>query len=142
MIAWEPDTYYLSKGYSMGQSEDEPQVQKIDEDTYLIIRGKGDWKTYTFLNKDLGLISKPFDDISAWNMDKVVYATYEDDILKIVVQDIYDVNKYYKEILRDYAPFAVPHHIIEEAEFIGDSQLRLKYLQGENGEAVEEIIDL
>lgn len=120
----------------------EPEIGIIYDDTFLVRRGKGDWHSYTFINVVTGLVSEEFDDISAWNHEKVVYGTYENGIIKIIVRDIYDKEKYYLEILRDYAPVAVPHHVILNAEFINDAQLMLEYYVGENMEDVSEIINL
>lgn len=121
----------------------EPIVQIINDDTFLVIRGKGDWHVYTFINADKGIVSKNYDDISTYNQSKVVYATLEDGYgIKIIVQDIFDEAKYYMEIERDYAPMAVPQHVIIDTEFIDNTHLMLEYYTGENLEVTKEIIDL
>lgn len=119
----------------------EPVVKIIYDDTFLLIRGKGDWHTYTFINVKTSSVSKEFDDISTWNSKKVAYAVYEEGGIKVIVQDIYDEKEYYMEIIRDYATSAVPHYVIEEAEFLNDSQLVLKYYN-KNYEIKQETIDL
>lgn len=45
----------------------EPVVQIINGDTFLIIRGKGDWHMYTFINVNEGIVSENYNDISAYN---------------------------------------------------------------------------
>ena len=120
----------------------EPIVQIVDDDTLLIICGKGDWHICTFVNVDTGLVSEGFDDISAWNSEMVVYAVWQDGTYKVVVQDIYNKSDYYMEIERDFSPMAVPHFIIKEATFLDDSTLEMKYYCGENFEIKGEIIDL
>lgn len=120
----------------------EPIVKVIYNDTFMVIRGQGDWHGYTFINIETSLVSEEFDDINAWNHEKVVYSVYENDVIKIVIQDIYDKEKYYKEVLRNYAPEAIPYRIILDAKFINDSQVKLKYYRGEEWEVVSEIIDL
>ena len=120
----------------------EPIVQIVDDDTLLIICGKGSWHSYTFVNVDTGLVSEGFEDISAWNSEMVVYAVWQDGTYKVVVQDIYNKSDYYMEIERDFSPMAVPHFIIKEATFLDDSTLEMKYYCGENFEIKGEIIDL
>lgn len=120
----------------------EPTVKVVYDDTFMVIRGQGDWHGYTFINIETSLVSEEFDDINAWNHEKVVYSVYENDVIKIVIQDIYDKEKYYKEVLRNYAPEAIPYRVILDAEFINDSQVILKYYRGEEWEEVSEIIDL
>lgn len=120
----------------------EPRVEAIYDDTLLIVRGRGDWHVYTFINIETELISEGFSDISAWNHEKVVYATFEDGETKIIIQDIYDKDTYYMEILRDFSPEAIPYRLILKAEFLNDLQLKLKYYSGENWEEVSEVINL
>lgn len=119
----------------------EPIVQIVDDDTLLIICGKGDWHICTFVNVDTGLVSEGFDDISAWNSEMVVYAVWQDGTYKVIVQDIYNKSDYYMEIERDFYPAAAPQYIIKEAAFLDDSTLKVKYY-GENLETREEIFDL
>lgn len=120
----------------------EPEIKLLDKNTFLIKRGAGDWYTYIFVNVENGLVSDIFNDISVWNHEKVVYAIFDDNINKIIVQDIYDKDKYYMEIVRDYTPTAVPRFIILKAEFLSSSQLKLEYYCGENFEVKQEIINL
>ena len=97
---------------------------------------------HTFVNISTGATSQPFQNVSAWNRHKVVYAAQENGITKIIVQDIYDREKYYLEIIRDYSPGAKPHRILKEAEFLNDSQLKLTYYIGKRRKEVSEIINL
>lgn len=122
----------------------DPYIKNIYEHIIFLVIGKGDYRLCTFFNVETGEISEAFDTVSAWNEEKVVYAIWEKDtgLYKIIVQDIFDKEKYYREILRDYSKTAIPHFIITDAEFISGSQLKLEYLVGENQEVVQEVIDL
>lgn len=118
------------------------KIIKISEDTLLAINGKGDWRQYTFINIPTGEISDTFNDVSAWNEQKVVYAIYENNAIKIVVQDIYDKDKYYMEIVRDFPIVAVPHCVIKSAKFIRNRKIILEYYVGEDWNERKETINL
>ena len=118
------------------------KIIKISEDTLLVINGKGDWRQYTFINIATGEISDTFNDVSAWNEQKVVYAIYENDAIKIVVQDIYDKDKYYMEVVRDFPIVAVPHYVIKSAKFIRNRKIILEYYVGEDWNEKKETINL
>ena len=120
----------------------EPTIMSVSDDTLLIIRGRGDWHVYTFINVATGMVSEEFDDVSAWNSEMIVYAVLEDGIRKIVIRDIFNKDDYYMEIERDFSPMAIPHHIIKRAVFLDDTKLVLQYHFGENLEIKEETIIL
>ena len=117
----------------------EPTVINSDRDTLIIRSGKGDWHSYIFVNTRAEKVSEAFDDISTWNSEFVVYATHKEEAIRIVIQNIYDKNEYYMEICRDYAQVAVPHHVVQQAEFLDEKQVRIEYYDCDN-ELREEII--
>lgn len=120
-----------------------PRVEKVDKETIKVTCGIGDYKLSEFINVRTGNVSEMFENVSIWYNNKVVYASYEKDgSRKIIVQDAYDRNTYYKEIVREFSQIAVPSNIIIEAEFINDKQLRLVYFYGSQYERKIEIIDL
>lgn len=120
----------------------EPIVQEIDKDMLTVTVGRGDYWVTRFINVRDGVVSEGFGNMVAYSHDKVVYPAYKDGDMKIIVQDIFDENKYYYEIIRDYAPVAVGKYMIIDAKFLDDTTLYLKYYRGEEWEEVEEIIDL
>ena len=120
----------------------EPTIMTVSDDILLIIRGRGDWHVYTFINVSDGMVSEDFDDVSAWNSKMTAYAVWKDGINIIVIQDIFNKDEYYKEIKRDYSPMAVPRQIIKKAVFLDDTKLVLQYYCGDNLEIKEEAIIL
>ena len=66
----------------------------------------------------------------------MVCPIYEDGMMKIIVQDIFDKNKFHLEVIRDYAPVAVGRYMIIDAEFSDDTTLCLEYYSGEEWEGV------
>ena len=120
----------------------EPIIKEVGKDTLMLKVGKGDWHITRFINVKEGTISEGFGNAEAFDSNKVVYPIYEDDTIKIVIQDIYDKDKYYREVIRDYTPVAVPKSMIIDIEFIDDSKLLLKYYSGEEWKEVSEIIEL
>lgn len=124
-----------------------PNVWVIYDDTILVKKGRGDAHLYTFINVSDSLVSEDFPDIEAWNREKVTYVTFKDGKMKLIVQDIYDKEKYYVEIERDFDESkAVGHYLVTKATFLNDSQLFIEYYsnpeEGERWESKQEIIDL
>ena len=119
----------------------EPIVFLVDNETFQVIVGKGDWRISTFINIKEGIVSEGFDNVSDCDGEKIVYAIWENETMKIIVRDIYDKDKYYKEIIRDFSPVAVPSNIIHEVTLYKRT-MHLKYFYGEEFELKEEIIQL
>lgn len=59
----------------------------------------------------------------------------------LIIQDIFDKEIYYKEIKRDFSPFAVPSMIIENV-YINKNKLYIEYFQGEHYTLVKEVVEL
>lgn len=62
--------------------------------------------------------------------------------MKIIVQDIFDKERYYYEVIRDYAPDVVGTYMVIDAVFLDEATLHLQYYSGEDWEAVSEVIHL
>ena len=76
-----------------------PIIMQVGKDTILIRTGKGDSWITKFINGKTNRVSDDFENISAYNGQLVVYGIYEDEQLKIVIRDIYDKDKVYKEVI-------------------------------------------
>lgn len=118
-----------------------PIVQEIGKDEIAVTIGRGDYWGTRFINVRDGRVSEQFEMV-AYSDDKVVYPKFENGVMKIVVQDRFDKNKYYYEIIRDYAPVAVGKYMIIDVEFINETTLCLQYFSGEEWEEVKETINL
>lgn len=121
----------------------QPIIEVIGKDMIMlgVSGGSPHWIT-RFINVKDGNVSEEFGNVETYNSDKVVYPAYKDGAMKIIVQDIFDKNKYYFEIIRDYAPVAVGTAMIIDVEFLDDTTLCLEYYSGEEWEEVREIINL
>ncbi len=74
---------------------------------------------------------------------KIVYMDFdEDNNIVLVIQDIFDKSKYYKEIRRDFSPFAVPCMVLKTARIVEKENLEITYYQGDAQRLVSEIISL
>jgi len=120
----------------------EPIIKEVGDDMLTLTIGQGDWHITRFINVKEGTISEGFGNVEAYDSNKVVYPIYEDGTIKIVIQDIYDKDKYYREVIRDYAPVAVPKSMIIDIKFLDDLSLLLKYYSGEGWKEVSETIEL
>lgn len=118
----------------------EPIIMQVDKDTILIRTGKGDSRITKFINGKTNRVSDNFENISAYNGQLVVYGIYEDEQLKIVIRDIYDKDKVYKEVIDTFPNVAVGSYIIKNAQIIDEHSVDLTYYVGDEWEEKEEVI--
>ena len=91
-----------------------------------------------------------FSNESFWNRalvledGKIVYMSIDEGSKQsmLVIQDIFDKNKYYKEVHRDFSPFAVPSMLLKETRVLENGNLEITYFKGEEQSLETEIIDL
>ena len=118
----------------------EPIIMQVDKDTILIRTGKGYSRITKFINGKTNRVSDNFENISAYNGQLVVYGIYEDEQLKIVIRDIYDKDKVYKEVIDTFPNVAVGSYIIKDAQIIDEHSVDLTYYVGDEWEEKEEVI--
>lgn len=142
------DTYNVSIYNKWGKKiyenvyELEPSIIQVGKDTILIRIGRGDSWITKFINGKTNRISDSFENISAYNEQLVVYGIYEDEQLKIVIRDIYDKDKVYKEVIDTFPNVAVGSYIIKDAQIIDEHSVRLTYYVGDEWEEKEKLIQL
>lgn len=142
------DTYNVSIYNKWGKKiyenvyELEPSIIQVGKDTILIRIGRGDSWITKFINGKTNRISDSFENISAYNEQLVVYGIYEDEQLKIVIRDIYDKDKVYKEVFDMFPNVAVGSYIIKDAQIIDEHSVRLTYYVGDEWEEKEKLIQL
>ena len=118
----------------------EPIIMQVDKDTILIRTEKGDSRITKFINGKTNRVSDNFENISAYNGQLVVYGIYEDEQLKIVIRDIYDKDKVYKEVIDTFPNVAVGSYIIKDAQIIDEHSVDLTYYVGDEWKEKEEVI--
>lgn len=104
--------------------------------------GGGNVSQYKYFNLNDNLVSQIYDNPSLVENGKIVYMTYEDDKIKLIISDLFDKSKFYKEYNRDFSPVAAPYNALVDAKFIDSSKLQITYLSGSNRKQVTEIINL
>ncbi len=119
-----------------------PVIMQVDKDTILIRTGRGDSWITKFINGKTNRVSDDFENISAYNGQLVVYGIYEDEQLKIVIRDIYDKDKVYKEVIDTFPNVAVGSYIIKDAQIIDEHSVHLTYYVGDEWEEKEKIVHL
>lgn len=113
----------------------EPAVNAINQDTIEIIYGRGDWHQSIFINGRTGQVSPVIDDVYASDGKLAVHAGFIDGQMKIIIQDIYDGEKGYEEIIDDFPPVAVGNHLIQNVTFLDDDRIKISYYTGQDVEA-------
>lgn len=108
----------------------------------MVTVGRGDSWTNKFINGKTNRISDSFENISAYDGQLVVYGIYEDEQLKIVIRDIYDKEKVYKEVIDTFPNVAVGSYIIKDARIIDGNSVHLTYYVGNEWEEKEKVIRL
>ena len=117
-----------------------PIILQVGENTVSVTIGAGDYWTTMFINGKTNRISDYFENISACSEQLVVYGIYEDGELKIVIRDIYDKEKVYKEIIDTFPVVAVGSYLIKEAQIIDDHTVHLTYYVNNDWEEKEELV--
>ncbi|WP_167956844.1 hypothetical protein [Anaerosporobacter faecicola] len=104
-----------------------------------IIYYYGGWYYTTyFYDIDKNIVSQEYNLLVLVTEDKVIYIENR----KMIIRDIFDKAKYYKEIKRNFTRTAEPTEAIYKIEFISDHELELHYFSGDNYHRIKEIIDL
>ncbi len=98
---------------------------------------------YYDINKDL------FSGESFWNRSlvcedgKVIYMSLDEkNKTVLIIQDIFDKEKYYREVHRDFAPFAVPSMALEAVKILENGDLEIMYCSTNAQKLEKEIIPL
>lgn len=110
--------------------EVEPVISEIGKNTIMITAGRGNAWTSRFVNGKMGKVSDSFENVSACNENLVVYAAYKEGEMKIIIRDIYDESKTYKEITDNFPDVAVGSYIIKEAKVINHYLVYIEYYAG------------
>lgn len=118
----------------------EPVISKVGKNTIMITVGKGDLKVSKFVNGKTGRVSDTFENVSAFSEKLVVYGIFESGKLKIVIRDIYDKEKTYKEIIDTFPNVAVGSYIIKDAKIISNHLVYLNYYVNDGQEKKKIVI--
>ena len=105
----------------------EPAISKVGKNTVMVTVGAGNWWQSRFINGKTEGISDWFGQIAAYSEQLVVYGTYEDNKLKIIIRDIYDKDKIYKEITDSFPQVAVGSYLVKDAQILNDHLVYLRY---------------
>lgn len=122
-----------------------PYITKVTDEIVEIRFHVGNPADYVlYYNLKTSQLSKEFFNPTTTKNDLVVYMNenYNNNEITMVIQDIFDKSKYYKEIKRDFSPVAAACSDLEKAEFIDNNKLRITYLEGGNFTKKTEIISL
>ena len=94
--------------------------------------GTGVWLTqYYDTVKDH--FSEVFESPIVVRNNKVAYMIISNNIYKIIIRDVFDENKYYKEFsLDDFAKVANPVDALIDIQYLDDDRLQVAYLSSEN----------
>lgn len=122
-----------------------PTVKQVNDDVLDIYMGMGTgltWHQYYSIQKDS--FSRTYWYVIAFEDEMVAYIYVPDDHpfegRQIVIRNVFDKSKYYKEFNLDLSKVDTP---ITKAIFINNgSQLQVTYLTGENQEEVTQLFNL
>ena len=106
-----------------------------------IVAGTELWLTQ-YYDTDKDLFSEVFPSPLALQDNKVVYMVFADNAYKLIVSDIFDPSKYYKEFSLDFSPVANPVNAIISVEYLGNDKLQVKYLSNGNRDKKSVILQL
>lgn len=116
-----------------------PYVNIVDNNILGVMVSFGSPDNVTFYyNTETGDISQGYENVKLAEEGKVIYMVKD----KLIISDIFDKNKYYKEIVRNFSPAAASCYVLKEAKFVKTNMLFITYFVGENYDERSETIDL
>ena len=125
------------------ESQRLPRYDYIDDNTLRMRYGAGNVTGHQYFDVEKGFISPLYTNPQLVENGRIVYMTRnQDNVIVLVVSDLYDPSKYYEEFMRDFSPVAVPYNTLHDAEFIDEKNLKVTYITGTDYQRVTEIIYL
>ena len=120
----------------------EPYIEGIDKNILHISLSAGtNVRQEWFVNRKTEEKSEIFENVCAIQGDIIAFMELDKESeFYLVIRDIFDENKLYLEVKRNFAPLAIADLIIENAEFTEESSLKITYLKGEDEVSTTEII--
>ncbi len=120
----------------------EPFIENTNEDILHISLSAGtNVRQEWFVNRKMEEKSETFENVCAIQGDIIAFMELDKESeFYLVIRDIFDENKLYLEVKRNFAPLAIADLIIENAEFTEESSLKITYLKGEDEVSTTEII--
>ena len=132
----ENNTIYKNSSYKM------PNLSYFSNNIIQIHLGSGNVSQYQFFDTENGMTSPIYENPTLVDNEKIVYMSFEDDKIKLIVRNLFDKSKLYRKYERDFSPVAVAYNDLVNAEFIDANKLQVTYLSGKDFIAVTEILDL
>lgn len=121
----------------------EPKITYIEKDLIeMLFSGGTNALTYQYYDVVNDRFSQYFSNPSLVHNHLIIYMYGVDTDIKLVIQNIFDVKQFYKEIKRDFSPNAVASNVLIEAKFLEDNKLFIKYNKGKDFNVKSEIIEL
>lgn len=118
------------------------EISRIDKNILQKRYGAGNAICYQFYDTEKNSVSPIYENIDAVDYGKIVYMTISDGMNKLIVTDLFDDEKYYREYERDFSPTAIPSDALKSANFISENKIEICYLKGNDYIETSEVIDL
>ena len=93
--------------------------------------GTGTWLTQ-YYDVDKDIFSEMFESPITIQRDKIAYIKIFDNTYKLIVRNIFDKSKYYKEFNLDLSPVANPIDALVHLEYLNGDRLQITYLSGKD----------
>jgi len=93
--------------------------------------GTGTWLTQ-YYDVDKDIFSEMFESPITIQRDKIAYIKIFDNTYKLIVRNIFDKSKYYKEFNIDLSPVANPIDALVHLEYLNGDRLQITYLSGKD----------
>jgi len=120
-------------------SPKEPYIVVIDKNILQTGISLGSPNNYEFFfNTKTSEISDTYNNPILIKNGKVVI--FQND--KLIVSDLFNKSKYYREFVRDFSKTAVPSNSILSADFTNTKSLSISYLKGKDMVETQEVIEL
>ena len=111
-----------------------PNICYMHDGTLLSINiGVGTGISLTqFYDINRNIFSELFFSVVSEGQGNIIHMTVLDDTIRLVVRDIFDKSKLYKEFELDFSPVANPVDAIISVDFLDENVFEISYLSGED----------
>ena len=130
------NTIYKSSSYKM------PNLSYYSNNIIQLHLGSGNVSQYQFFDTKNSITSPIYENPTLIDNEKIMYMTFENNKIKLIVRDLFDELKLYRKYERDFSPVATAHNDLINAKFIDVNKLQITYLSGKDFIEVTEILNL
>lgn len=120
----------------------EPEFAELEDGILQMRTGAGNVTQYIFFDVVNNKVSPIYENPELIQFGKIVYMTFYEQKVQLVIRDIFDTSMYFRAYDRNFSKTGVLADALIAAEFLDENTLQVYYLSGEKFEEVQELLML